>query len=340
MTTPYPAPARPAKSAVRGNDSSEPSWESRSPLPPVCVAPHEDLGAFLYRHDMLRDKEEHALSRAGAARELRGVRTPEERNEIHRFIDTQLDHERALELQLSEHFLPQHGPEQFLGTRALFSSPLFSVRARSHARTLHVTLPLGDTPEAKPVEYRGPELRQSDARVYLSLLHMLRDLRLGTVARFHAKDLCPVLFGRYDGDARRQLRENIYRLQRGLMVFPDFSVQLVLQFDYPASGAWTVALDPRILQLFRASPGVWMDLRSRLDLPDGLASWLYGYVQSQKRLIPIPLQTLIKLCGSEATFKTFTKRMQAALRVLSDMNIIDHGWFIARQEVHWRKSRR
>ena len=124
------------------------------------------------------------------------------------------------------------------------------------------------------------------------------------------------------------------------MVFPDFSVQLVLQFDYPASGAWTVALDPRIVQLFRASPGVWMDLRSRLDLPDGLASWLYGYVQSQTRLIPTPLQTLIHRCGSEANFKTFTKRMHAALKVLAEMGVIDNGWFIARQEVHWRKSRR
>lgn len=323
-----------------GPESSASPWEARSPLPCVSIAPHLDLSPLLYRQDILRDKEQHAQSRAEAAKELRRTSSPQERNELYRFIEKHRDDELALETQLCGHFVPQHGPEQFLGTRALLSTPLFCVRARSHARVPNITLPLGETSEARPLEYRGPELRQSDARVYLALLHMLRDLRLGTPARFHAKDLCPLLFGRYDGDARRQLREHIYRLQRGLMVFPEFSIQLVLQFDYPKVGAWTVALDPRLVELFHASPRVWMDLRSRLDLPDGLASWLYGYVQCQARLIPTPIQTLIQRCGSDATFKTFNELLRAALRVLADMEVIDRGWFIVRQEVHWRKTRR
>lgn len=340
MTKPRVSPTPHGAAVSPGKEAAASPWEDRSPLPQVLVAPDKDLGMFLYRQDMLRDKEQHARNRTDAAKELRGLRSHEERNAIYRFIETQLDHENYIKHQLCENFLPQHGPQQLLGTRNLFSTPLFSVRARSDARAPHITLALGETQDGKPLDYRGPELRQSDARVYLALLHMLRDLRLGTVARFHAKDLCPVLFGRYDGDARRQLREHIYRLQQGLMIFQDFSVQLVLQFDYPASGAWSVALDPRIVQLFQVSPAVWMDLRSRLELPDGLASWLYGYVQSQARLIPTPLQTLIHRCGSEANFKTFTKRMRAALKVLAEMGIIDGGWFIARQEVHWRKSRR
>lgn len=310
-----------------------------SPLPEVEFADYEAAHKSLLRRELLEQKELHRAARNDASKDLKKRPSADQRNDIYRFIERQVEEENLIESRLQDHFVPQHGLRQFLGTQALLRSPLFRVRSKSHPRAEHLELTVDATPSGSPIpyQYRGPELRQSDARVFLALLHMLRDLWAGTRASFEARELCTALFGRYDGDSRRQLREHIYRLQRGLLVFERFSVQLVQTFLYPARGPWTVALDESIVQLFRVSPEVWLDIENRLALPDGLASWLYGYIESQTKLIPMELPKLIALCGSQATIKTFAEEMRDALALLSARKFIDSGWYLRQNKVHWRK---
>lgn len=189
----------------------------------------------------------------------------------------------------------------------------------------------------EPVRYEGPELRQSDARVFLALVHMLRDIRCGVCASFQAGELCQALFGRYDGDSRRQLRESIQRLQRGLLVFSSFSVQMLQRFDFPSRGPWSVALDPQVAALFDHTPKVWLQLQQRLALPDGLTTWLYAYVESQRRLIPMQLDTLRALCGAESSGRAFANRLRVALRHLAEAGLIDVGWSLRGDQLRWRK---
>lgn len=316
-----------------------PSAAPISPLPEVEPADYEAVRPGLFRRELLQTKQEHRAARNDASRDLKKRLSAEERQDIYHFIASNAEDEALLEERLQNHFVPQHSPGQLLGTRALLVSPLFQVRSKSQPRSEHLELTIGGTPTGSPIQYRGPELRQSDARVFLALLHMLRDLWAGTRASFEARELCTVLFGRYDGDSRRQLREHIYRLQRGLLVFERFSVQLVQTFLYPARGPWTVALDESIVQLFRVSPEVWLDIENRLALPDGLASWLYGYIESQTKLIPMELPKLIALCGSQASPKAFAEAMREALALLSARRVIDTGWSVNQDKVRWRKPR-
>lgn len=312
------------------------SSASSSLLPTIAIADNERAASYLLRRDLLDNKEQHRQGRASAARELRQASNHHERDDLHADIRWNAQEEQDIKRILAEEFVPQHSEQQLLGARVLFVSPLFHVRSKSSPRREHVELLL-TPPDMEPVRYEGPELRQSDARVFLALVNMLRDLRCGTCASFHAGELCRALYGRYDGDSRRQLRESIQRLQRGLLVFKSFSVQMLQRFDFPTHGPWSVSLDPQVAALFEHSPKVWLRLQQRLALPDGLTTWLYAYVESQQRLIPMQVDTLRILCGAESSGRAFTNRLRIALDQLTAAGLIDAGWSLRGDQLRWRK---
>jgi hypothetical protein len=289
------------------------------------------------RGGIINAKRALAELRELAFKELRGVPAGDERNAIKRDIRAYAEEADYLERHLGQNFLPMHGPEQFLSPRAFFVSPLFRVGSRSEPRQQHVELELPGAIGKSSIRYSGPELRQSDGLVFLSLVHMLRDVRAGAAICVRPEAFCMVLYQRYDGNARRQLREHVQRLQQGLLNFDTFSVQLCKRFDYPKAGLWTVGLDPQVTKPFELSPKVWFELEGRLSLPEGLATWLYSYVASQTRLIPMSLTTLKTSCGSRATDKAFSNRLRDALKHLAQRGVIDTGWSVGNGQVRWLK---
>jgi hypothetical protein len=286
----------------------------------------------------------HAKRRLGERRtlafgETRGMKVSAEKSALYQEIQHCKGEEDALERHLQDRFVPQHGTEQFLSPRAFFVSPLFSVRGKAVPRDKHVELELPTPTGRRAIRYRGPELRQSDGLVFLALLHMTRDVQVGTSVSLQPDAVCKALFGRYDGNSRKQLREHVQRLQQGLIILDNCSVQLCLRFEYPKTGRWTVALDPHIVELFRISPEVWLSIQPRLTLPDGLATWLYAFIESQTKLIPMQLSSLRELCGSEACDKAFSNRFRDALHHLARIGIIDKGWSVGAGQVRWRKTK-
>ena len=307
-------------------------------LLPVLELEFHEIGQDLRtRRGTIEAKEIQDSLRQMDARELRGNRDSDQKTLLSRSIRHHADTAYFLEQDLQQKFIPLHTPNQFLGPRIFFVSSLFSVRSTKEARKLHIEMKLPVPDGADAIQYVGPELRQSDALVFLALLHMLRDFRTGISVSFQPEDVCRSLFGRYDGNARRQLREHIQRLQQGLLIFRTFSVQLCQTFEYPKTGAWSVALDRHIVEIFSLSKHVWFPLHERTALPEGLASWLYTFISSQTRLIPMRLSTLRELCGSKANDKAFSNRMRDALKLLTRLGTIDPGWSLKHGEVRWRK---
>lgn len=256
--------------------------------------------------------------------------------ELHNELsDCQLE-QSQLEQRLQSEFLPLHSPRQFISPRAFFVSPLFRVAARKSPRKAECEITLTTDANGHPIIYSGPELRQEDGLVFMALVNIVRDFRLGTVAHFVPGEMCQALFGHYDGRARNRLKEYILRLLKGHVRTHRYAVPLCQRFDYPARGSWSVALDADIVHLF-AKTHVWLDLQLRLELPDGLTTWLYGYVEAQSRLIPTRIDTLRRLCGSSAEIKPFTDRLRKALEHLQTHQIIDAGYRIKAGQVHWRK---
>lgn len=313
------------------------SGKSVSVFPGVLLErsdPGDDTGT---RQGVIDTKRSLESLRQMTFKETKGVLAGAEKNALYAEIRGYAEEAARLERHLEEDFVPIHGPGQFLSPRAFFVSPLFRVRNRNELRQKHLELELPAALGKLPIRYSGPELRQSDGLVFLALIHMLRDVRAGAAVSLHPEAVCMALFKRYDGNARRQLREHIQRLQQGLLIFDTFSVQLCQRFDYPKTGPWTVGLDKHITKLFAISPAVWLELEGRLSLPEGLATWLFSFVASQTRLIPMPLTTLKALCGSQATDKAFSNRMRDALKQLAQRGVIDTGWSAGNGQVRWRK---
>lgn len=272
------------------------------------------------------------------AREAQGLApTASERSTLYRGVQERHATKSRLETVLATGFLPAHGANQLISPRVFFVSPLFRVASKRAERERTLSLELKTSEGGTLLNYTGPELRQSDGFVFMALLNLARDSRLGTKVSFNVEELCKRTFGRYDGPSRKALRTHIQRLQRGLIEFQSFSVQLCKRFEFPSQGMWTVELDRDIVQLFSASSEIWLDMQKRKGLPEGLPSWLYGFVESQTRLIPMKANVLRDLCGSDASDESFLRTLRIALKELVVQGVLHNGWSVQGGVVHWMK---
>ena len=288
------------------------------------------------RRGVIAEKQSLYVHRQLIWGETKGMRNSPEKHVLYKQMDGCSGEARFLEEHLQSQFIPPHGPNQLLSPRAFFVSPLFRVCRDREAREAAVKLDL--LPKSSSIlRYEGPELRQCDGLVFLTLLHLLRDVQVGTSVSVHPDEICKAIFGGYDGHKRKKLQEHIQRLQKGLIILAGSSVQLCLRFDFPTVGSWTVGLDPKIVELFKVSPETWLRLEPRLALSSGLTTWLFSFVEAQTRLIPMQLNVIREACGSKADEKGFCNRMRKALKQLAGSDIIDTGWKIRRGELHWRK---
>jgi hypothetical protein len=171
----------------------------------------------------------------------------------------------------------------------------------------------------------------------MALLNLCRDYRVGKQACFDVGAMVEALGGAYNGQKRTRLKESIQRLQRATVEFPGFTVQLVQRFEHPTFGDWSVSLDRDIVELFRDQREAWLDLPVRLQLSEGLTSWLYGYICCQTKLIPWLIGDLRERCGSDSDPENFREMLVKSLKQLALEGIIDSGWFLKGKMVHWRK---
>lgn len=297
-----------------------------------------EFGKPLTRSGVLAEKKQLGLQRELTFIETKGMKQSIEKNALYKAIRAYKDAEDALEERLNDDFIPQHSPSQFLGPRSFFQSRLFGASNDSIARQINVEFPLASS-QGKPfITYRGPELRQSDALVFLAILHMLRDVIVGTKVCLEPQQVCVALFGRYDGNSRRQLREHVQRLQTGLIITDKYTVQLCLGFEHPRFGLWSVALHPHIIELFKLSPEVWFPIPVWLSLRRGLTTWLFTYIQSQTKLIPTNITHILEMCGSKSALDAFTNSLRNALKELARLEIIAPGWSLKNGRIHWMKK--
>lgn len=308
-----------------------------SRLPAVFIGPSDSISAGSRRNLLNRKKELAALKSATVA-ETRGMPKSDRREHLYREIQRYQEELDSLEGFLSANFIPQHSPSQLLSPRAFFVSPLFSVRPNSRKREDLVKFNLPSATGSPSLSYVGPELRQSDGLVFLALLHMMRDVQVGTAVNLKPDEVCRALYGGYDGHNRERLREHIRRLQRGLVQSEKFSVQLCMGFDHPSTGPWTVGLDPKIVKLFQVSPQVWLQMQPLLSLPSGLATWLFTFIESQTKLIPMKIAHISDLCGSTAEPRSFKNTLRIALRQLADTGVVAQGWSLKNDTVTWMKA--
>jgi hypothetical protein len=160
--------------------------------------------------------------------------------------------------------------------------------------------------EGIEISYTGQRLDQGDLDVWESVLHAVRTQDLGSRCRVTSYALLK-LMGRTDtGKNRATLNKRITRLVATALT--------VKQGDHTYIGSlirhaerddvtqeWVIELSEKLRPLFSQDQYTQIDWAIRRAL-DGkpLAQWLHGFYASHAKPYPLKIETLHRLCGSEA----------------------------------------
>ena len=170
------------------------------------------------------------------------------------------------------------------------------------------------------IRYTGERLDQGDLDVWESVLHVVRLQELGSQCRVTSYALLKLMGKTDTGKNRATLHERITRLRANAVE--------VRQGRYCYIGGliagaakdeetqeWLIELDAKLRPLFAADQFTQVEWAVRHAL-DGkpLAQWLHGFYASHAKPFPLKIETLHRLCGSDATLMgDYAKTLRKAL---------------------------
>lgn len=156
------------------------------------------------------------------------------------------------------------------------------------------------------IHYTGERLDQGDLDVYESVLHAARLQELGSQCRVTSYALLK-LMGKTDTGKNRavlqtrieRLRANAIRMKQGRYSFIGGLVDEAYKDE--ETQEWVIVLNPKLRALYGADQFTQVEWAVRHAL-DGhqLAQWLHGFYASHAKPFPLKIETLHRLCGSEA----------------------------------------
>ena len=181
------------------------------------------------------------------------------------------------------------------------------------------------------IRYTGERLDQGDLDVWESVLHAVRLQELGSQCRLTSYALLKLMGKTDTGKNRATLHERITRLRANAVE--------VRQGRYTYIGGliagaakdeetqeWVIELDAKLRPLFAADQFTQVEWAVRHAL-DGhqLAQWLHGFYASHAKPFPLKVDTLHRLCGSEASLiSDFAKKLRKALDAVAEASTA-HG---------------
>jgi hypothetical protein len=151
------------------------------------------------------------------------------------------------------------------------------------------------------VIYIGEELRQDDETVWLQLVHLSKEARSESIT-FTPYSFLKAIQWPIKGDSYTRLLTSIRRLATSVIEVysarcdKGVSTKLIAKYEYTkdSDSAWRVQVfnkDDQLLFLFDKlySRVEWA---TRLTLPEGVATWLHGFLSSHREPFPHKVETL------------------------------------------------
>lgn len=168
--------------------------------------------------------------------------------------------------------------------------------------------------------YTGQRLDQGDLDAYESVLHAVRCYVMGEQCRVTSYALLK-LMGKTDTGKNRatlhkrltRLRANAVEIKQGRYTY--IGGLLDEAFKDEVTQEWVIVLNRKLRDLFAPDQFTQIEWAVRHAL-DGhqLAQWLHGFYASHAKPFPLKVETLHKLCGSEAGLMSdFVKTLRKAL---------------------------
>lgn len=170
------------------------------------------------------------------------------------------------------------------------------------------------------IRFMGVAFNQTDLDVFEMLLHLARLQPLGQSFEFSAHEFLTAL-GRGTGKTQHeQLKDELMRLMTGGVEisfieakksFMGTLVRYIKRDD--ETKRYSVRFEDDLLKLYGEGYTL-IDWEQRQALgKNNLAKWLQGHYATHAKPYPIKVETLHKLCGSQATLNKFREKLKAAL---------------------------
>jgi hypothetical protein len=174
------------------------------------------------------------------------------------------------------------------------------------------------------IRYTGQRLDQGDLDVWGSVLHAVRFQELGSQCRITSYALL-MLMGLTDtGKNRATLQTRIERLRANALTVNQGRCTYIGGLLAGAAKdeetqKWVIELDAKMQPLFSADGFTQIEWAVRQELHgQQLAQWLHGFYSTHAKPFPLKIETLHRLCGSEATLMSdFAKKLRKALDAVS-----------------------
>jgi hypothetical protein len=156
------------------------------------------------------------------------------------------------------------------------------------------------------IRYTGERLDQGDLDVWESVLHAVRLQELGSQCRVTSYALLKLMGLTDTGKNRTTLHTRITRLvanalevKHGRYSYMGSLIAGAAKDD--ETQEWVIELNPKLRPLFAADQFTQVEWGVRHALSGKpLAQWLHGFYASHAAPFPLKIETLHRLCGSEA----------------------------------------
>ena len=175
------------------------------------------------------------------------------------------------------------------------------------------------------IRYKGERLDQGDLDVWESVLHAVRLQELGSQCRLTSYALLKLMGKTDTGKNRATLHTRIERLvanavtvKQGRYSYMGGLIRFAAKDE--ETQEWVIELDEKLRPLFAADQFTQIEWGVRHALGGHqLAQWLHGFYASHAKPFPIKIETLHRLCGSEAgLLSDFAKKLRKALDAVAE----------------------
>lgn len=181
------------------------------------------------------------------------------------------------------------------------------------------------------IRYKGERLDQGDLDVWESVLHAVRLQELGSQCRVTSYALLKLMGKTDTGKNRATLHTRIERLVANALTVKQGRYSYIGSLIANAAKdeetrEWVIELDAKLCPLFAGDQFTHIEWTVRHAL-DGhqLAQWLHGFYASHAKPFPLKIETLHRLCGSEAGLMSdYAKKLRKALDAVAEASAA-HG---------------
>lgn len=175
------------------------------------------------------------------------------------------------------------------------------------------------------VHYSGIRLDQSDLDIFLQLIHFARNTTPGNRVRVNLYSLLKAI-GRGTGRTDYNwLKTRLKQMTSSSTTITETDTGRTVTIgglirkwgQDPRTGEGYVETNPDMRSLFDEYEYTLINFSDRLSLTSDLQKWLHAYYQSHAKAYPVKVETLRRLCGSDAKqLKHFRARLKDALESL------------------------